>query len=385
MSRSPRAHSSRAGLDEYIAGWGAIRRLLRQGQSWSGFERNCAFLNLQGSRFANVSAISGLDFPDDGRGLAVVDWDHDGDLDLWFANRTGPRLRLMLNQGETTASFVAFELRGIESNRDAIGARVELELPGRNNTMIETVYAGDGFLSQSSKIIHFGLGRTPKIDRVTVRWPNGKREDFSGVEPGRRHLLVEGTGLAAELEWSRGELALEASPQEPPSSSTATRLFLPVRVPLPPLEYRPFAPDSTHAGERRIVATRSRALLLNLWASWCLPCVGELEEFASREDELRGAGLDILALSVDGLGEDPVTRPADAERLISRLRFPFSNGLATPALLDKIELVEEVLYDRDWAFSIPVSFLLHPNGELSSFIHSHYPFLTVEFPPKFDN
>ena len=49
------------------------------------------------ARFANVSAVSGIDFPEDGRALCLVDWDHDGDLDFWLSNRTAPQLRFLRN------------------------------------------------------------------------------------------------------------------------------------------------------------------------------------------------------------------------------------------------------------------------------------------------
>ena len=83
--------------------------MLRQGKSFSGGERNCVYLNTGGTRFANVSAVSGLDFDDDCRAIAATDWDHDGDIDLWLANRTGPRLRLMRN--DTVGNhFIAVKL-----------------------------------------------------------------------------------------------------------------------------------------------------------------------------------------------------------------------------------------------------------------------------------
>ena len=64
-----------------------LGRMIVEGRSFSGNERNCVFLNTGEAtaakgRFANVSAVSGLDFPDDARAVALVDWDHDGDEDL---------------------------------------------------------------------------------------------------------------------------------------------------------------------------------------------------------------------------------------------------------------------------------------------------------------
>ena len=69
-------------------------QMIEEGQSWSGHERNCCFLNTGGERFANISAVSGFDFLDDARGVALVDWDHDGDLDFWVKNRTPPQVRV---------------------------------------------------------------------------------------------------------------------------------------------------------------------------------------------------------------------------------------------------------------------------------------------------
>src|SRR5262245_66393159 len=101
--------------------------MLREGRSWSGRERNCFFLNTGGTRFANVSAVSGFDFPDDARAAALSDWDGDGDLDVWVSNRNAPRLRLLRN-GATGSHYIALRLvgDGATTHRDAIGARVEV-------------------------------------------------------------------------------------------------------------------------------------------------------------------------------------------------------------------------------------------------------------------
>ena len=82
-------------------------------------------------------------FHDDGRAIATVDWDHDGDLDLWISNRSAPRLRLMRNDLPRTNHFIALRLQGngTTTNRDAIGARIELILDGTENSkpLIQTL------------------------------------------------------------------------------------------------------------------------------------------------------------------------------------------------------------------------------------------------------
>ncbi|MCA9168109.1 MAG: VCBS repeat-containing protein, partial [Planctomycetales bacterium] len=85
----------------------SLHNLIRAGRSFSGHERNVCFLNTGTPRFADVSAISNLDLADDGRGLAITDWDQDGDLDVWAANRNGPQVRFLRNEVPTSHHYVA--------------------------------------------------------------------------------------------------------------------------------------------------------------------------------------------------------------------------------------------------------------------------------------
>ena len=117
--------------DEWSSGYDRLVRMLSEGRSWSGKERHCAFLNTGSTtaangRFASIASVSGIDFPDDGRGLAVVDWDHDGDLDLWLSNRSAPRIRFLRNKSTGANQSLMLHLvgNGTTTNRDAIGARV---------------------------------------------------------------------------------------------------------------------------------------------------------------------------------------------------------------------------------------------------------------------
>ena len=98
---------------------------------------------------------------------------------------------------------------------------------------------------------------------------------------------------------------------------------------VPRSRYRSF-----DGGQRDLDANTGRLLLVNLWASWCRPCLAELSELAQRYDEIRATGIDILALSVDGLGPDaPREAMANAARLVSDRKFPFPVGHATATLL----------------------------------------------------
>ena len=176
MSQSPTQYQSLGEDAEYMRKWDEMALLLAEGHSMSGRERDCCFLNIGKHPFANVSSVTALDFPDDSRGLGLVDWDHDGDQDLWMTCRTAPRVRLLRNDVGNRQSHFTLKLEGRDCNRDAIGARIELELDGGvpsgpPRTLIRTVRAGEAFVSQHSKWIHFGLGQNPKIKRLRVRWP----------------------------------------------------------------------------------------------------------------------------------------------------------------------------------------------------------------------
>ena len=195
--------------DGYLKAWTAVNKMIRMGRSFSGRERHCCFLNTGGPQFADVSATSGLDFVDDGRAAAVVDWDHDGDLDLWVANRTAPRVRFLRNNlsddnSKTDKHFLAIRLQGrsAQCNRDAIGARLELYLAGpQPGKRIKTLHAGSGYLSQSSKWVHFGLGPSTRIEKLVVRWPDGQSDEIENLEPDHRYVITQGD--ATGKGWKR--------------------------------------------------------------------------------------------------------------------------------------------------------------------------------------
>ena len=354
--------------------------LLKKGGSLSGHERNCGFLNLHAAepksdRFANISAVAGLDFADDSRGLALVDWDYDGDQDIWFSNRNAPRVRLMRNNGTADNHFLALRLKGngTTTNRDAIGARINLESmespdsisannPGAVPTrppMIQTLRAGEGFISQNSKWIHFGLGTDKTHQKATVLWPGGTTEEFFDLQPNQHYELIQGTGTPHSWQPPKGKQELVAKPLSMPSPTEKARSPLVTLTPMPSFTYESFA------GKSEVAKTgEGKPLLINLWATWCLPCVKELKEFTDQAEILKQHELEIVALSVDGLGSDK-SDPAAAEKLIENLGFPFQAGQATPKLLDLFQEFHDSLIPLQKSLPIPSSFLIDAEGRLS--------------------
>jgi hypothetical protein len=149
------------------------------------------YRNLGNGRFAEVAAGSGSDLvtPRAARGAAFGDYDNDGDVDVLSIN-VNARPNLYRNDGGNGKSWIGFRLVGSSSNRDAIGARIEIEAGGR--TQIGEVRSGGSYLSHNDMRVHFGLGSARRVDRIRIRWPNGKTETLAGMDSGRYVTIREG-------------------------------------------------------------------------------------------------------------------------------------------------------------------------------------------------
>ncbi len=345
--------------------------MLRQGRSFSGKERNCLFLNTGNSsedtpRFADISASSGIDFPDDGRAIALVDWDQDGDLDMWLANRNAPRIRLMRNDTPSDSHYVSLRLQGNgkNTNRDAIGARVELIMPeGEERRFIQTLYSSQGLVSQSSKWMHFGLGDNDRIEAVVVTWPTAgphedRKERFTGVGIDGRFRLVQGTGTAEPVAPREQPVELEAKTQTLRKPEGA------IRVPAVTLYKFPKRVFPATSRRPRIATGEGRSVLFNLWGSWCRPCRKELMEITARQNELRRAGIDVVALSVDSVDEEFGDVDA-AKAFMHKIRFPFVAGSATAGDVARFQKYDDLLTHINRPLPIPSSFLIDPDGNVA--------------------
>ncbi|MFO0813039.1 MAG: tetratricopeptide repeat protein [Gemmatales bacterium] len=341
-----------------------LTRMMEQGRSFSGRERNCCFLNTTpGGRFATISAVSGLDYPDDGRAVALVDWDQDGYPDMWITNRNAPRLRFMRNNHPQTNHYLALQLQGngTTTNRDAIGSTVEVVSRALNGKrLVKSLRAGEGFLSQSSKVMHFGLGQLSMIDKVIVHWSAGKAEEFTGIDINQRYQLVQGSGTARKTTPAPRQLVLEAAEQIPLPASTGIRVPLVMRLAMPEqVGYKSFEEKPQTLG-----FPRNKPTLLVMWASWCAPCQAELLDLAKRDAELKAAGIEVITLCVDGLGEDG-SNPEDGPNFLRKKGIPFTHGRCLPEFAQLMTGYHHMLTVITRPLPVPVSFLVDREGNLA--------------------
>ncbi len=164
--------------------------------------RSMMLMNNGDGTFTDRSGQTGIDPPPDGieldeiagrpavksaRCASVLDANGDGQLDL-IVNNFNDRAHLMINRWPAR-HYVAFRLEGTTSNRDAVGAVIRLKIGSR--TLISQVHAAGGYLAQSTKTVHFGLGASDKIDRCTIRWPSGQIQEIGPPAINQVHEIRE--------------------------------------------------------------------------------------------------------------------------------------------------------------------------------------------------
>jgi hypothetical protein len=159
-------------------------------------EPKLVFLNQRDGKFRDVSAESGeaVQVPQVSRGLAVGDLFNRGRLDVVVENLTGGPM-ILEAESDPANHWASFDLEGSPQNRLALNARVWVTT-GKLRQMDE-VRSGGSYLSQSDLRLHFGLGRSARIDKVEVQWPNGGRQVFENVAADRFYHLIQGGVLTA--------------------------------------------------------------------------------------------------------------------------------------------------------------------------------------------
>jgi hypothetical protein len=158
----------------------------------SGYrQRKVFYRNLGNGRFADVSAQAGPGILEQvaGRGMAIGDFDNDGDLDAAVncVNDAPQLLRCDLGQKR---NWLKVKCVGTKSNRSGIGARVACTPEGAR-PQLDEVRSGGGYLSQNDLRLHFGLGEAVKAN-LEVRWPSGHIDRMHDVPANQVVRVVEG-------------------------------------------------------------------------------------------------------------------------------------------------------------------------------------------------
>ena len=370
MSQSPDV--SAASPDEikrYSRGWTAFTRMISAGRSFSGHERNCCFLNLGNGSFADVSAATELDYLDDSRAVAVVDWNFDGRLDFWITNRNAPRVRFLRNETENECSFVSFKLRGVTCNRDAIGARLQLLISNPNasdspRTILKQLAAGDGYLSQSSKWVHFGIPNGWSIDTLKIQWPGTVEETIQGLQSGFHYELVEGSATARRWHPPGSPTNRIASDSVKNVANESVenlhRTVIVGKIPVPNAQF-----EDSQGNSISLSKFGGRPLLINLWSPTCVPCLQELAEWTRHHQRFDQSNVQLVALSVDGLLDSNESDVVDSKKALDDIGFAGISGIANPELVQLFEMLHDTYLQRRQDLPIPTSFLLDSAGQLS--------------------
>lgn len=312
-----------------------------KGFSFSGYERDPLYMNLGTKKFVDISGVSGIDSITDGRAGVFADFDNDGDLDVFSTTIQNQAHLLFRNNVGQDGNFLRIALEGgTDIGRDAFGSVVRVKTSAGILTKIKS--GGSGFISQNDPRLVFGLGKDARAESVEVTWSNGKVERFEAAAvAGSTLLLKEGSGKAEIVSVGKTNL---------PNPLTKAGIFaqtLKIKIGQPLPDFALKTLTGTKSSMRKQFKP-GRRTLVNIWATWCVPCAKEMPELERMRAQLAARGVDLIGLNVDADAK------ADVKGYVAKknVRYPIFAG-GVPAI--------EQIYATD-ELSVPLTILVDEKG-----------------------
>jgi hypothetical protein len=172
-------------------------------------QQNFLYRNNGDGTFAKISTGDIATDGGDSIGCAWGDYDNDGFLDLYVANRSGQSDFLYHNDGNSNR-WLRVKLVGTASNRAGIGAKIRIKaaIAGSERWQLRQISGGDGENNSDSLIPHFGLGDATGIDVVRVEWPSGAAQQLTNQAVNQTLTLIEPPRLVANQSTNTSGFAL---------------------------------------------------------------------------------------------------------------------------------------------------------------------------------
>ena len=132
-----------------------------------------------------------------GRGLAVWDYDNDGDLDIIVSHvDLQATATLLRNEGGNKNHWLGLTLKGEKGLASAVGAKITVISGGKKQVFVNQWTSG--YLSNNDQRLHIGLDQQKLISKLEIKWPNGKQEVYENIKSDRYLTIIKGKGIVTK-------------------------------------------------------------------------------------------------------------------------------------------------------------------------------------------
>jgi len=351
---------------------------------FSGSERNRLFLSSHGTSFLDISGVSGVDSPSDGRVSVWLDIDRDGRQDLAVVNSNRPLLQLYRNETgdaeQADGNFLALRFVGGNdsadaspqfSNHNGFGTRVVVQAGDRQITREH--FCSQGFAGQNSSTMLIGLGDATTVDQLSVTWPSGIQQQFSNLAVGKLIILFE-RPAATEQPPTTQPPTTQPPTTQPGGSSAGITITDYRRMPVDDVpaseqiartqigEPLPALTPAQLAAVGQVSDDKARAespelVVLTTMASWCTACAKHQPLLKKMSQNFKTSGVSFV-----GFAGDPQDPADDLRGFIKRLGIDYPVAAEPDSTLRST--VETILNSGDGADVLPSTIVLNRRGQV---------------------